>query len=1185
MDLHDDLVDQLQGGPLSAEKLYKGLPEGLIERANPRKLEFTMRRDARFIQLPSGLWARADLEVAAGTGPDAGAADPERTVRVEEQVRPVRSDATGNGRTGTPLTFLEEADELEQVLSERLRGARLVAEAGIDRQLHGQVCAAARSALRRLMWDVPAMGRRYPALFLCHLVGHGVFGAEGGFWPSLRREGFERDATAREFERCLSRLRLEYLDEIVDEEGGLRYLSRIIVHGAVPERSLDDYAGLIRRGLRYGRSASDMLSTWASMSSVYRTIDVGIGRFLRLGEAFAEDFLDRSIDAFLGEADEASSGGLPPYVYRYLRDAGSCTRVPASVRAIPPRVVLNPWTPEGPELLVPSSDNLDLIWVVDTGNGSRRVRAAGREQRIPLGRAAEWTVAGEEHGREVLRRRIPALPRQELEPVLFFDAESGQLLRADVAIPDDLVVVMHRVGVDISVESSGEWSPAQLVECYPDLGPPWDGYTAALVDLLGVQHLRVNGRAWRVAAKGRATLGGQPLPNVDSNGLPVYSEPPYVCLPPGTDPANWTLTVDVDGRRTTFRGLEAGPDGAVTLMIPDRLELVTVVARGPLGSDLRASFLFVPGLDVSVPDRITLPGDPPLRVRATAGRGIMLNGQEIFTATVASDDGDQTLELEVRQDGVGASLAVTLPLIRWRWIGTSDGETGRCRQIETADLTAGIVRGLAGATGIPDLHVALCLTSGGQTIQQQTIRTGRRRGEWAFPLGPFADTVRANVDRLELQLMVGAHPVKVAVLSPTYVVEDVTINSQVVGDRTAVQIDFEQNAPLNGRIVRFWSCHRLWEPPVERNLPGTTRTHGEFSFWEELPPGEYLVQLGLADWAEVRRPLPGDRNVVRALIGSRQDQWRRLEDLSDQSPSLTLERFLFQPDFDAPLPTEDTAALAPLALAALLELVRAPDAQLAELQLMDALAAIVAASAAELVRVLLDRCADEPLEAPVRARLAALLLPHLSPLRPSRIADADLEALWRTAPALAAALEPCCSGDTEQAERFELLAGTEEFKPVLLRGLSQNEAGLGAERLEEIAAEVGLRGTPPFLGGEGGQLAQFEWLRAAATGAFDPQEFWRRWRRRLPHPPVVSTENELEAVGRRRARNAEEWVSLPMLPLIAALHVRHRSDSRAAASELLYALAGQAPLLVERDLATVALLNGDPKLEERGCLH
>lgn len=643
--------------------------------------------------------------------------------------------------------------------------------------------------------------------------------------------------------------------------------------------------------------------------------------------------------------------------------------------------------------------------------------------------------------------------------------------------------------------------------------------------------------------------------------------------------------VDVDGQSATLRDVDARGDGAVSVPLPTRLALVTVVARGPLGSDLKTSFLFVPGLDISAPDRITLPGDPPLSVRATADQGILLGGQEVFTATVASDDGDQTLELDVRQGGVRASLAVTLPLIRWRWMGATDGETGRCRQIETADLTAGVVRGLAGTTGIPDLELALCLTSGGKTLQQQTIRTGRRRGEWAFPLAPFADTVRANVDRLELQLMVGARPVKVAVLSPTYIVENVNVNSQVVGDRTAVQIDFVQNAALNGRIVRFWPRHRPWEPPVERSMPGTTCTHGEFSFWEELPAGEYLVQLGLTDWAEVRRPLPRDRNVVPTLIGTRQDQWRRLEDLDDERPALRLERLLFQRDFESALPAEDRAALAPLALAALLELQRAPEASVEDLELMDALAVIVAASGPRLVRMLLDRCADEPLDARVRARLVVLLLPYLCPLRPGEVADADFEALWRTAPALAAALEPRCSDDPEQAERFELLAGTDGLQPVFLRALSQNEAGLPADRLDEIAANVGLRGTPPLLGGEGGQLAQFEWLRAAATGAHDPQDFWRRWRRRLPCPPADCTGEELEAVHRRRATNAEEWVSLPMLPLSAALHLRHRSAERAVATELLFAFTWRAPLLVERDLATAALLHREPQFEENECLH
>ncbi|MEZ5264721.1 MAG: hypothetical protein R2755_23720 [Acidimicrobiales bacterium] len=284
-------------------------------------------------------------------------------------------------------------------LARELRGRRLAMEIGLDGRLE-ELDAHVREMLRPNTTP-DSMVRAYPALLVCHLAAQAIHRYRGGeFWTSVQPVSIDR-AYGPAFVEALRKLKLETLDDMVEQENAQAYVSRIVAHGGIPAYCAKDFWTLITSAVRKGyRSGAELIAYWRRTPGALADIDKPVVRFLRYGDALAEDFLDRCLDhlsAASAGTTAPESAGIP----RYLADA--LTALPrseqqlaagrAAGRQAAAEVCLEPWDGNGPYLWLPISSDVgaNAYWEVDTGVGRvRRPVSRHAEQTVSLEPARAW---------------------------------------------------------------------------------------------------------------------------------------------------------------------------------------------------------------------------------------------------------------------------------------------------------------------------------------------------------------------------------------------------------------------------------------------------------------------------------------------------------------------------------------------------------------------------------------------------------------------------------------------------------------------------------------------------------------------------------------------------------------------------------------------------------------------------
>lgn len=1134
-----------------------------------------------------------DVGVTAGRGSD--------------HLRPVPDPSAGAGQARTALPGLGRVDwdELEADLRERLRGRRLVAEIGIGADTLEDCERALEGLLRTNGGDLERAARNYPHLMVTYLVAHGVYEySAGSFWKSATLPGAGVRLGQQAVKELLPKMGMETFQDLVAGDNAQPYVGPLLAHGGIPKYCLDDFFGLVERDMTAaGGDAQELLAHWRARRTSFLNIDVPVRRFLLYGGPLAVDLLDRVLDLIRAYQDtgmvlKPDEIGLPPYiVLGFKRNAEHFARRPGAAtttrRIRRAQVVFDPWSPLGIEVVLPPVPHSleGAFWRVSGGDEVRRVDASHYEERsLALARSKAWTVELHHGIRTELSQQFEGFGDY---PALFFDPDNGNLLVPASGLRRESVVVLTPEGGSVlGIDTDGTQVAPHLVEELPALTGAWSSYQARHIALDGLRLLDVAEQAEtapdragrRVSVQPpaeRPQLVTEPVPSVStSEGLPVFDRVPVLSVPVlgELQASQWMVRISVDGQVHRVSLADMPPtEGGFDLsgLVRQTHVPIHLVVQGSLGSDLRTSFVVVPGLQISRPERLIFPGDPTGSVRAVLADGTVV--------TEAVPERSDEVPVVVG-NATTQECALVVRVARVMWAVTDD--SGRFStmapdrlHIVDADIERGVAA-LAVRTGDRDHPLQLVLRAGNENLQRTDIvRPGRQEGRWIFDLARFADNVRqSDAAAFELTLDVGARPVTVATIGRTLDIRRLEAHSRVAADAVFVHIEMDMRRAVQGRVLRFWPLDRVWAPPHAVALPDdTTDAFDVDADVEQLPPGRYLVQLALDDgWSRPRFPGIGEPGTTVLAVGTRADAERWLEARPVDDPIVALERTILDKRISRRFEAWELSLVRRPALLTIVHRLREHGARafadpvVLTLRLLlladgDALAGAVVevledeeASTAELTKVFIGllACGDRVAPPPTDDRLIRSLWDAL----PLAAAIIDLQPGRFSGPAGDRALEFLGWDPVEGVEALDVAPA-----------INQREIGLEADQLASIQRHLDL--IPRRLLSEDNRISgSFEWIINAKSGCFDAPA-WFHQHRRL-QPPIEQLDEITRAhLDARAARpGTEPWAAIPQLILGAALDLLLRRDRAPEAARLLIDAVDFAPRQVARDLALAHVL-------------
>lgn len=1110
----------------------------------------------------------------------------------------------------------QQAAALDRWMSERLRGRRLVVEAGLSESLLEDLQAGVRSL--QLRNSTPDIARDYPALFLSYLTTHGVFRYEAGRFWRLEPLGLQHQKIVDDITAALRLLDLESFDRMVDVETSMGGVSRMLAHGGIPRYSLGDFFEVLVGDVgRVDGAAVDLMAFWQSRSSRFTNRDKPIKRFLDYGGAISLDFLDRCIDLVhltvqSGEVPPADDVGLPEHVVTAFasfikKQPLNLTQRPTTERLPRPIVRIDPWGGEGPELdLAPVPERYRTArWRV-TGAASTACSTI-EWQSLPLDRAQRWTVSITETS-TVREWTIPGL--EGAVPFLAFDAERMTAVNVDRGLASSEVILLVPTTATIEGRTvDGAAVTPEIVEQLPPTSGEWNSFAYRWISLVDVTELivRYDGSIARVRVRNPASavqLAGNAVSGTTSEGIAVYADPPALVVPTiaGLAGSAWSLKVTLDGevQQLTIEDLPTAETGRslASLLPQDRASRVDLIVRGPLGSDLRESFVVVPGLSVFRPERLILPTDRTTEVEVTAPNCTTTTGAPVEHLRLPVGEDESAVSLSLL-DANERPFAIRVAVDKVLWALQPAGKASQRFttlpvQLPFEDLIDGPPLTLKVRCGDSRPELRLELIDAGQALLQEMERapSSEASGHWTFHLNAFTDTLRASTSSTHLlRLWVGVMPCTVARIVAPVTAHGLLVKSQVSSDATSVSVEFTDPRPGKDRAVRLWSLARLWTGPVTEPLDEGATSITISRPREELPAGPYLVEVTVDDgWTTPARPTScASDAVVREDVGSQSDIAAHIDSLGVADPHELIERTLLTSVRDRRLTDTELLVVAPDVIETVtagFELaangVRVPQGYLPIQAILRAHPAATAHGFNEFATRYPDR---RHLLLGLALSLLARMKPDFDELAPT----GEMEGLWHTCPPLAARLDLLDEPSDERSDRLLRFLGwipSHGRDSVTPDGaLTPLELGMPPEVLKSVLAGSSL--VPErLLDGGTAQEAQAEWLIANASKDIEvdawghPSTAARRWMQQygqllhgLGDVPEIGREHvKRRLVDKIGANDEFGWGSLPAVTLAAAFHVLTDDDDRPLAIRALTDAASFAPRLVERDLVLAQVL-------------
>ncbi|MBX2999251.1 MAG: hypothetical protein KF893_12125 [Caldilineaceae bacterium] len=245
----------------------------------------------------------------------------------------------------------------------------------------------------------------WPLTFALYLVLEGIYSyGDEGLWHGPKNRLKIRDDHTSLCGECFLKILIKYnlptFERSVEQSGGHRYVTPILLHGGIPDSFLDEFFDFLYRHEvqphRIAIDASALVTLWRHNTTELTGLHRPVSRFLQYGGLVAEDFVARCLDLLRTNSEsEWDTFGLPERVlqsYRiWLARQTVETRsrpLQSSIRLQRPRLTVAPYT-TGITLYLPPQQlpNRDapreLVWRVTDGS---RIQVIGtNRQRIENG--------------------------------------------------------------------------------------------------------------------------------------------------------------------------------------------------------------------------------------------------------------------------------------------------------------------------------------------------------------------------------------------------------------------------------------------------------------------------------------------------------------------------------------------------------------------------------------------------------------------------------------------------------------------------------------------------------------------------------------------------------------------------------------------------------------------------------
>jgi RNA polymerase primary sigma factor len=518
--------------------------------------------------------------------------------------------------------------------------------------------------------QMPAIGllrRQYPASLAVYLVFKGLSGYESGnYWSAVGEETGLNSVNAHQemgqaFEKFLSENNLPLFRGLISLDKARRYVTRILLHGGIPDTSLDDYFTYFLQLMQAQATTShadvrDFIEEWLNKHASSVPVDKSIPRFLEHGGTFALDFVTRCLE--LSEYYEEhhrlpvpEAIGLPPRVlsaYKRWSDEQqqSTQKRQVRLRLARPTLMLDPWD-DGPVIDLPAqilSHDLPVEscrWII----GSQQAGVERQIETFPL--SPNWSEAGWEtdayqfalpapgnyrvtlevnDGKENRALRtwyFPCASSAQAASLLTFDGKSGEFLPTrETLSAKQLWLLIPR---KLHLQTSGGVK-REVVEQFTGA---WSRFKAEAWDLSAATSVTLETQQWTVEpdmTQFQPYLQGNTLADVEQQpGQPhlFTGQLPDLFIPLPSQRAvaieaeRWRLTVSAvsENKRqqllatslaeTGYRYVQQGETPALHLPLAYQEALKTarrglfeIALRGPLGRDIMFQVAVLPEIQI-----------------------------------------------------------------------------------------------------------------------------------------------------------------------------------------------------------------------------------------------------------------------------------------------------------------------------------------------------------------------------------------------------------------------------------------------------------------------------------------------------------------------------------------------------------------------------------------------------------
>lgn len=573
---------------------------------------------------------------------------------------------------------------LEQQLRRACSSVNLIAEIDLSPQLLEELRLGIKSLLRAHSFQTATaiLQRSYPAAFVCYLVAEGIYSyKDGDYWGhianNLKLKALEHhfQAWGRAFEDILTAWKKPLFEDLQ----GHRYVSRILVHGGIPNFSLRDFFNhvlvpIVNLEDSLSFDLEEYIHDWLHFSSHRYQVDKPIRRFLQEGGQYARDFVSRCItmmqhyqsQQYLASAQEL---GIPERIVSAFH-AWIQEQEPESKRSFQrfarPQIWLDPYgfgvMVDLPAQTFSLSEQQDFEWEIE-GIDRRPVDCYADSFSV-ITEAQQYVLPYNEHYRIIFhnhsnsKKRVWEFHNDAKHKLLVFDGDScNHIDIANKHLPRRKLWLLYPEETTIEIPTG-----RLLEECMINYGE-WQGFKASCWDLSQAEQIIINGTAiptLQDTSRLRPYLSDESLfPYGQQRGAPpLYTRNlPQVCIPISDSAkqefARWHLLAQDSSGASYSRSLQSLRDvcriEADRIVVPlsalglrnDRLIHVQVSLRGQLGRDAHLRFSYLPQIDIMGNEKIRLPDEygryETINILIETKPGVEISCYETTITTIKQD--------------------------------------------------------------------------------------------------------------------------------------------------------------------------------------------------------------------------------------------------------------------------------------------------------------------------------------------------------------------------------------------------------------------------------------------------------------------------------------------------------------------------------------------------------------------